>query len=281
MKILGLILSALIALNSYAAKKTITTKISDVTVFITGAQVTRTAKTQLTKGKHHLVFTGITSLLKKESLEINGLGDITILSINHQTAYDYSEPSIEKVENLKTQIEKIKNEIEEINSLLYVNQKEIQLIESIGTHKTLADSLNIRLVLQTQEIYKQNLNELKIQRINYQRKINRLNQNQNKLTGELNGLKIKKSNPRSEIHVLVSCKKTGTAKFNISYYVLNARWYPEYNIRVQDVNSPIRLDYKAKVNQQTGEDWNNAVHLSHLASVPFSNGLIKLRISKH
>ncbi|MBK7683587.1 MAG: DUF4139 domain-containing protein [Bacteroidetes bacterium] len=36
----------------------------------------------------------------------------------------------------------------------------------------------------------------------------------------------------------------------------NVSWYPFYDIKVKDVNSPAELVYKAKVSQSTGEDWN-------------------------
>lgn len=258
MRLSGILLVSLFFITTaFANERKVNSKITDVTVFITGAQVTRSASVQLNAGKTHLVFTGLTALLKKESLEITGKGNFKILSINHQIEYDYSEASTEKVESLKQQIEEIKREVEDFNSKLYVIQKEIQIIESIEKHSSQLDTLDISLILKAQEVYHQQLNQLKMEQLQYQRNIKDLNVKQTQLSAQLNGLKIKKSNPRSEIHVMVSSKKSQNAKFNLSYYVINARWYPEYNIRVKDVNSPFSLDYKAKINQQTGEDWNN------------------------
>jgi len=47
--------------------------------------------------------------------------------------------------------------------------------------------------------------------------------------------------------------------------VANAGWYPNYDVRVTNVNAPIKLKYKADVYQNTGVAWNNV-------KLRFSNG---------
>src|SRR5205823_2644834 len=42
-----------------------------------------------------------------------------------------------------------------------------------------------------------------------------------------------------------------------SYVVHNASWFPTYDVRAKNVNSPISISYKANVSQQSGEDWKN------------------------
>jgi hypothetical protein len=39
--------------------------------------------------------------------------------------------------------------------------------------------------------------------------------------------------------------------------VHNASWFPTYDIRAKNVNSPISISYKANVSQHSGEDWKN------------------------
>src|SRR5690606_29296381 len=42
-----------------------------------------------------------------------------------------------------------------------------------------------------------------------------------------------------------------------SYIVFKAGWYPAYDLRATDTKSPVELNYKANVFQQTGEAWEN------------------------
>lgn len=50
---------------------------------------------------------------------------------------------------------------------------------------------------------------------------------------------------------------TGNIPLQITYLTDNARWAPFYDLRVEKVNSPIKMMYKAEVAQNTGVDWRN------------------------
>ncbi|NJO92443.1 MAG: DUF4139 domain-containing protein, partial [Chloroflexia bacterium] len=47
------------------------------------------------------------------------------------------------------------------------------------------------------------------------------------------------------------------AELSLSYFVANCGWTPKYNLRAKNVNSPLELNYKADVYQNTGYDWKN------------------------
>jgi hypothetical protein len=68
-------------------------------------------------------------------------------------------------------------------------------------------------------------------------------------------LNQKKDLSTSEIIVTVTSKETITSNFVLTYLVNIAGWYPTYDIRVKDINSPIDLQTKANVFQNSGEDW--------------------------
>ena len=59
----------------------------------------------------------------------------------------------------------------------------------------------------------------------------------------------------------------GKYDFTISYIANNAYWIPYYDVRVDDIKSPIKLITKAKISQTTGIDWKQ-VKLSLSTSMP-------------
>jgi hypothetical protein len=63
--------------------------------------------------------------------------------------------------------------------------------------------------------------------------------------------------PSSEIEIMVRADKQLDATFFINYIVGNAGWFPKYDIRVNNIESPLELTYKAEVFQNTGVDWKN------------------------
>ena len=76
----------------------------------------------------------------------------------------------------------------------------------------------------------------------------------NKQLVVLNGNRVRST---GELYVVVSAKERTPAKLEVSYFVNGAGWKPNYDLRATNVTSPITLNYKAKVHQNTGIDWSN------------------------
>ena len=99
------VLSALIVFsgNLFAqTEKPVESRITEVTVFLNRAQVTRVAKAKLDAGKSTVMFQGLTSQLDQQSIQVSGKGKFTILGIGHQQNYgkEFSSPKTKNVERL-------------------------------------------------------------------------------------------------------------------------------------------------------------------------------------
>ncbi len=81
----ALSVSALVAMGQN--EKNVDSKITDVTVFLNKAQVTREVKTRIEPGRVNLVVRGLTSQLDPESIQVTGKGSFIILGISHQQNY--------------------------------------------------------------------------------------------------------------------------------------------------------------------------------------------------
>lgn len=67
--------------------KTIETKITDVTVFMSGAQISETGPISLREGENQLRITGLPAQLDANSIQIDGNDAYTILGVRHQINY--------------------------------------------------------------------------------------------------------------------------------------------------------------------------------------------------
>ncbi|MBN1885830.1 MAG: mucoidy inhibitor MuiA family protein [Candidatus Krumholzibacteriota bacterium] len=75
--------------------------------------------------------------------------------------------------------------------------------------------------------------------------------------------------------LVVSCEASspGTLSLDVTYSVGPVSWIPRYTIRYDAATERIGLDYRARINQKTGEDWRDvAVTLStakpHIGAAP-------------
>ncbi len=239
------------------SKKTIESKIEKVTVFLEGAQTERTAKTSLAAGKQELIFANISPSIDKQSIQVKADGNVTILSVIHQQNFmkeQQKQDEIKEAEALKeAQTEKIALQK---NILNVYKQEETLLLKNqqIGGANTGLKAADLK---DAADLQRARLTEVYQKQMETDRAIKKMEAELAKMNKQLQELNQKADISTSEIHVTLSTKEAGSSQFSISYMVKKAGWYPTYDIRVKDISSPINMQYKANVFQQSGEDWKD------------------------
>jgi len=259
------------SLPTLAKDKKLKTKITDVTVFLNGAQVTREGSTTIPAGKSTLKFDGVTPLLRRESIQVQGEGDFTILSINyHMDLIQHERPDSE-IKALEAQVKTRNERIEEITASMSILLDEQKMIATLNNAALQHKEVNVDQISQAREIIHNDLGAIKLAYIKYNRELTALKEKNNAASQKILALGAPQSTAISQVLVMVSAKREVKAKLGLSYYVTSARWYPSYDLRVKDVSSNLIIDYKANVSQQTGEDWSN-VKLTLSTSNPNQSG---------
>lgn len=237
--------------------RNVESKIEKATVFLDGAQTERKARVQLVAGKQELVFTQISPAIDKQSIQVKADGPVTILSVIHQQNFmkeQQKQDEISAVEALKeAQMEKlglqknIMNVYKQEETLLLKNQQ----VAGANTGLKAAD------LREAADLQRARLTEVYQKQMETDRNIKKLEADLAKMNKQLKELNQKAELSTSEIHVTVLAKDASSSQFQITYMVKKAGWYPTYDIRVKDINSPVNLQYKANVFQQSGEDWKD------------------------
>src|SRR5699024_4972749 len=108
-------------------------------------------------------------------------------------------------------------------------------------------------------------------------KIKRQKQNEvlAKLGNQLREEEKKNTRSAGRVILQLSAALNVNAEFTISYLTANAYWTPYYDLKVDNIKSPINLIYKAKISQTTGIDWKK-VKLSLSTSLPSQYGAAPL-----
>lgn len=101
------------------------------------------------------------------------------------------------------------------------------------------------------------MNLLNTKELNSNNTLKRLQREKKLVTKQLEGLTIKNSYFTGEIIVKVTSDLAKNTDFQLIYNVSNVSWYPTYDVRVTDINSPLTIVYKANVKQNSKVDWNN------------------------
>ncbi len=255
-----------------ATENKIPSKIKEVTVFQRGAQVSRSGQTNIAKGQSTLIFTGISPQIDPNSIQFSSVGDFTILSINHKLDHLTPPEKDEALEALRAQRETFGDQLAEEKAILSVYQEEESLIIANKSLTSQQNGVDIENLKATAEFYRSRIKEIRLEKLSINKSIKTLQGEIKKIDQQLQTLKAKyEPKATSEVWVTVSADKVSKATFTLTYLINNAGWTPLYDIRVKDINSPAQLQYKAKVYQNSGEDWDQ-VKLSLSTGNPRQSG---------
>lgn len=238
-------------------KKNVESKIDKVTVFLEGAQTQRSAKVSLTPGKYELVFSSISPSIDAQSIQVKAEGQVTVLSVIHQQNFMKEQQKQEEIKELETQKESLLEKIALQRNILNVFKQEEALLvknQQIGGANTGLKAVDLK---EAADFQRNRLTEVYQKQMETDRQIRKQETELAKLNKQLNELNQKADISTSEIHVTVNAKETTNSLFTLTYLVRKSGWYPTYDIRVKDISSPINLQYKANVFQQSGEDWKD------------------------
>jgi Domain of unknown function (DUF4139)/N-terminal domain of unknown function (DUF4140) len=246
-------------------EKELKTEINEVTVFLNGAQIFETGNTSIPTGKTILKIKNLSPYLDEKSIQVKADGDFTILSVNHKFNYLNELKKDEKIDSLKKLVDDIESTVSRDNARLSVLKEKQSLLNENKNLGGQTSGATIVQLKQAIEFYETEISKIKEEEIKTNKKIELKKTEQGKIEQQLKELNQQNSLPSSEIEIRVSSENQVNTKVSLTYLVANAGWYPKYDIRVENIKSPLELTYKAEVFQNTGVDWKNV-------KLRFSNG---------
>ncbi|MFM7309956.1 MAG: mucoidy inhibitor MuiA family protein [Flavobacteriales bacterium] len=257
----------LLGMNAQSNIKKIESKISDVLVFQQGAQITESGSIALKEGENQFKFTGISQSMDPNSIQVEGNANYTILSVRYQQSYN-TEESNARVKSVQDSLRACQMKLSELNGYVDVINQEKYMLEANRSIKGENAIMLMEDLKEMADFYRNRYTELNLRNIELQQQIQDKQAECNKLNNRLN---ILLSGSASEIIVTLLGESSITSSLKVRYVVPNAGWYPIYDLRAKDINSPIEFAYRAKVYQSTGKDWEK-VNLTLSTGNPNAGG---------
>ncbi len=233
-------------------------KITNVTVFLSGAQLTHEARVSVPVGSSTIVFENLTQYINKSSLQIKANNEaITILSVGHKVNYLKSHENDKRVVSLKDSLEKTYFKLDIRNSHEIVYKEEKSMLLANKSIRGEQNGVDIEDLMDMADFYRERLQEIETKLLDINRSKTNLNKTISRLNEELQSVNSQQGKYTSDVIVKVATKIKSTTKFELSYITNNATWLPKYDVRTKDIDQTIALTYKAEIAQNTGFDWEN------------------------
>lgn len=240
-----------------AKEEMVKTNLTGVKVFLRGAELTHSAKVKIEMGVTDLVFRGIANNIDVNSINVAAKSNLVILSVNHRL--DYLKPS-----ERNPRIKALEDSLDLLAKKVMFKQNESDAIkaemEMIFANKEIGGKDKAVSIIELQKMseffrkkttgLKNEMTQISLDIKEIQKEIDRINKQLSELNAEFN-------KPGSEVVVTVSANSNVTADFTLSYLIYDAGWQPSYDIRVDNINQPAKLNYRANVRQNCGLDWKD------------------------
>ncbi len=264
-----LLVSTAFTAPAFAADIPVSSRVDAVTVYPSGAEITRIAEAKLEAGEHTLIFEGLPGDLDTETLRVEGTseGQVEIGSVDSKMIYVPSAETDAERKRLEREMEVLQDERNRLDQAVSDAEYQKNLMQQLASGIIpqpvkdvefkpfgatelggLLDLVSARLQVFSKIIFDSRLR---------QREIDKLN---NDLSTELAQLA-----PREEARMVVSVHLAAPAAaqgtFKLKYRIASAGWRPIYNARLTspDKNAKAKIDLvrRAEVMQGTTENWTD------------------------
>jgi len=256
-----LVLFGVLWLSIGSAQQVVETKvkttINELTVFLTGGEVTRSALLKLKKGRNKIIFTGISTVIDQKSIQFSANKTHNLVSVSTEMDYISSVRSNPRLKKIKDSLEIIHDKQSDLRNEKSAYESEKQLLETNKSIKGTQQNLSVEELRSMAEYYRTRMMVLNKTISSYDKKINVLNSKVYLYSQQLLELNYKESSHSNQIIVIVDVDEAKELKIELKYIVSNCGWQANYDLSATNIDSKISLKYKAKVYNNTGNDWEN------------------------
>ncbi|MFW6284123.1 MAG: mucoidy inhibitor MuiA family protein [Desulfosalsimonas sp.] len=267
----------LIAGAAFGAQQTVSTKITNATVYFDQARVTRQGQAAVDAGTHRLLVGVDAFSMDPDSVtaEVRGDGQILGVQVARMPVADSPRQKIRELEARRDELTAKQQAITDEKTAL---KRQEAFLDSVADFSAIQVPREIQTQmpsLEDLEATRDFLGNQYAKVYSGQRKaqdsLDKLEKQIRQINRELDMLRDRADKTASAIEILFDSKTSQNVDIAARYVVKNARWSPVYRAMAADAGQDLDLSMMAQVSQKTGEDWEN-IDLSISTAEPVQGG---------
>ncbi len=231
--------------------------IEQATVFLRGAELVSTAKVTLPQGESEVIFTNIAGDINQQSLSLSTGNNVVVQSTTFQNNYLNNDNLSPKAKAIKDSIELMGDERGAIDNQITVIKEQISLIQDNRKVAGANTGLSVAELEKMLNLVNARLGKLLDDKKKMELKLKKQDERIAMLGKQLEEEQKKDFQPGGQLLVKFYAPTATTTDVRLTYVVTNAGWTPTYDLRVEKINAPVKLFYKANVFQNSGVKWGN------------------------
>ena len=244
---------------AWAQKPVFTTAKTDaVTVYFTNAEVSQSANAALPTGTSEVVVKNVSNSLNESTVQVSAPPSVTVLSVqftkDYIAEYDQNNQSC-ALQSVRDSIKIVQNQLAQVQNEEAAANGAVKMLDNNSSFGN-SSAVNADGLIKLVEYYKTQYRELKDNLLVLNAQEAQLQTRLDNLNAQLTVNEDKEANvSQGKLILQVMNSSAGNVPFQISYLSDGAGWTPAYDLRADDISSPIHVLYKAQAAQYTGVDW--------------------------
>jgi hypothetical protein len=239
--------------------------IASVKVCLNAALITHSQKVKVKSGFNKLIFTGLASDINSKHISLRNPGNAELLKLYLVRISDSTEISslnsdilnvIRKSKDSLLSMEKVITKLKFQSEALMLERDMLIINNNIISNGKQVSLAELKL---TTDFYREHYTEVCMELTNKQKEIKQARKNKIRLLKSLFNIENDLDQGMSICIVVAELNNPDTeytADLELSYLASGSGWIPVYNIYATN-NSTVKIEYRAKVLNNTGIDWNN------------------------
>lgn len=230
--------------------------IDNVTVFLSGAELTSTASLNLSKGENEILFTNVAGDVNSQSLSVNATNGVVVEAATFQNNYLAADNFSHRAQELKDSIDLLTEEQSTVNNKIAVLDEEMAVLKENRKVSGNQSGLSVAELNKMLDLLSSKMDNFLTQKTKQSLSLKKIDDRLAKLKKQLDE-EQKRAQPGGQLLVKFFAREETASAITIDYVVPHAGWTPTYDIWADNATSPIKLYYKANIQQNCGVSWNN------------------------
>lgn len=244
--------------------------IESAVIFLNGAELTSTAKINLQQGENEILFTNIAGNVNQQTLTITADRDVVVESSTFQNNYLVSDNLSPYALILKDSIDKLSSDRDLVSTQITVLESQLAVLQSNKQVSGANNGLSVTELQKLLDLISAKMGNYLNSKQALQTKMKKMDEHITRLNQQLDEERKKDFQPGGQLKVKFYAKAATSTNITLTYVVPNAGWSPSYDLKVDKLNEPVHLFYKANVYQNCGVKWDN-VHITLSTGNPNEN----------
>ncbi|MFN5981995.1 MAG: mucoidy inhibitor MuiA family protein [Fluviicola sp.] len=216
------------------------------------------------------MFEKLTDFVDPNSVQLKCSENATILSIRLRKNFDDVSIQKQDVDKLNDKRKVLENEEQKLRDEYYVLLKDEEILNLNKQFGSQQQGVKIAELKEASTFFHAKNTEIRVRKAQLEDEIEAIIRKINTIEQEISTRRSLPVINYTEIEVELEVQKAGETNFEFSYITPNASWKPYYDMRSSGIGSPILLEAKGLVTQNTGIEWKN-IKLVLSTNDPYDN----------